>query len=81
MADKDLASIQEARDLVQKARSAQLDFAKLSQEKIDQVVQAIAKVMTAMAEDLAKLAVEETGYGNWEDKKQKNLLIFLVILL
>lgn len=74
MADKDLASIQEARDLVRNARSAQRDFAKLSQEKVDQVVQAIAKVMTAMAEDLAKLAVEETGYGKWEDKKQKNLL-------
>ncbi|MEE4254537.1 MAG: aldehyde dehydrogenase family protein [Desulfuromusa sp.] len=74
MADKDLASIQEARDLVRKARLAQCDFARLSQEKVDQVVQAIAKVMTAMAEDLAKLAVEETGYGNWEDKKQKNLL-------
>ena len=74
MADKDLASIQEARDLVRNTRSAQRDFAKLSQEKVDQVVQAIAKVMTAMAEDLAKLAVEETGYGKWEDKKQKNLL-------
>ncbi len=74
MADKDLASIQEARDLVLKARSAQLDYAKLSQEQVDQVVQAIAKVMTAMAADLAKLAVEETGYGNLEDKKQKNLL-------
>ena len=74
MADRDLASIQEARDLVQKARSAQLGFAKLNQEQINQVVQAIAKVMTAMAEDLAKLAVEETGYGNWEDKKKKNLL-------
>ena len=74
MADKDLSSIQEARDLVRKARSAQLEFAKLSQEQVDQVVQAIARVMTAMAEDLAKLAVEETGYGKWEDKKQKNLL-------
>ena len=74
MADKDLASIQEARDLVRKARLAQLDFAKLSQDQVDQVIQAIAKVMTAMAEDLGKLAVEETGYGNWEDKKQKNLL-------
>ncbi|MCK5826661.1 MAG: aldehyde dehydrogenase family protein, partial [Desulfuromusa sp.] len=50
------------------------EFAKLSQETVDQVVQAVARVMTAMAEDLAKLAVEETGYGNWEDKKQKNLL-------
>ena len=74
MADKDLASIQEARDLIRKARTAQLEYARLSQEQVDQAVQAIAKVMTAMAADLAKLAVEETGYGNWEDKKQKNLL-------
>lgn len=74
MADKDLASIQEARDLIRKTRSAQHDFAKLDQEQVNQVVQAIAKVMIAVAEDLAKLAVEETGFGNWEDKKQKNLL-------
>ncbi len=74
MADKDLASIQEARDLVRSARIAQRDFAKLDQGQVDQVVQAIAKVLTAMAEDLARLAVEETGYGNWQDKKKKNQL-------
>jgi len=74
MADKDLASIQEARDLVRNARTAQQAFAKLDQQQVDQVVQAIARVMTAMAEDLAGLAVEETGYGNREDKTQKNLL-------
>lgn len=74
MADKDLASIQEARDLIRKAQVAQLAFARLDQRQVDQVVQAIAKLMVAMAEDLAKLAVEETGYGNWQDKTQKNLL-------
>lgn len=74
MADKDLASIQEARDLVRAARAAQLDFARLDQARVDQAVQAVAKVMTAMAEELARMAAEETGYGNWEDKKKKNQL-------
>lgn len=74
MADKDLASIQEARDLVRKARLAQQEFATRGQTQVDQVVQALSRVLTAMAEDLARLAVEETGYGNWQDKKQKNLL-------
>lgn len=74
MADKDLASIQEARDLVRSARAAQQGFSRLDQRQVDQVVQAIAKVMTAMAEELARLAVQETGYGNWEDKKKKNQL-------
>jgi acetaldehyde dehydrogenase (acetylating) len=74
MADKDLASIQETRDLIRKAQDAQRDFARCDQQQVDQVVEALAKVMAAMAEDLAKLAVEETGYGNWPDKTQKNLL-------
>ncbi len=74
MADRDLASIQEARDLIRKARIAQQELARLDQQQVDQIVQAVAKVMSAMAEDLAKFAVEETGYGNWQDKKQKNLL-------
>lgn len=74
MADKDLSSIQEARDLVRRAKIAQQNFASLSQEQVDQVVEAIAKVMMAMSEELAKLAVEETGYGNWQDKQKKNQL-------
>lgn len=74
MVDKDLSSIQEARDLVRKAREAQQCFASLGQKDIDQLVEAIARVMQVMAEDLARLAVEETGFGNWRDKQQKNLL-------
>jgi len=74
MADRDLASIQEARDLVTKARAAQQQFARLTQQQVDQAIQAIAKVMTAMAEDLAAMAVEETGFGNVDDKIKKNLL-------
>ncbi len=74
MADKDLTSIQEARDLVRKAKNAQQAFAGLKQEQVDQILKAIAEVMTAMAEDLAKMAAEETGFGKWQDKTKKNLL-------
>lgn len=74
MADRDLASIQEARDLVTKAQAAQQQFSRLNQQQVDQAVQAIAKVMTAMAKDLAAMAVEETGFGNVDDKIKKNLL-------
>ncbi len=74
MADRDLASIQEARDRVTKARAAQQEFSRLGQQQVDQAVQAISRVMTAMASELAVLAVEETGFGNAEDKTKKNLL-------
>ena len=70
--DRDLASIQEARDLARRARRAQTDLAELSQERIDAVVDAMAAAVTPQAEALARLAVEETGFGNVPDKVQKN---------
>ena len=39
---------------------------------MDQLVKTIAKTIYDNAEELAKLAVEETGMGNYEDKVQKN---------
>ena len=74
MVDKDLLSIQETRALVRAARVAQAEFAQLSQERVDAVVQAVAEATAAHAEELARLAVEETGYGKVADKKVKNLL-------
>jgi len=74
MADKDLTSLQEARDLVRKAKAAQIAFSALSQEQVDLILKAITDVMVAMAEELAKMASEETGYGKWQDKTKKNLL-------
>ncbi len=74
MVDKDLLSIQEARSLVRSARKARLEIRKLSQTQIDAVTEAISKLAVQNAETLAKHAVEETGFGRWEDKKQKNLL-------
>ena len=63
MVDKDLLSIQEARALVRAARKAQPEFAQLSQERVDEVVKAVAEAAAAQAEVLANLAVEDTGFG------------------
>jgi acetaldehyde dehydrogenase (acetylating) len=71
--DKDLASIAEARSLARAARQAQAPLAELSQEQIDAIVTAMAQAVTPQAETLARLAVEETGYGVVADKVQKNL--------
>jgi acetaldehyde dehydrogenase (acetylating) len=71
--DKDLASIAEARALARSARQAQTKLAELSQEQIDAIVTAMADAVTPHAEALARLAVEETGYGVIADKVQKNL--------
>ena len=72
--DKDLRSIQEVRDLVKKAKEAQKEFATFSQGQVDGIVKAIAEACAANAERLAKMAVEETGFGVWQDKVLKNLL-------
>ncbi len=71
--DRDLASIAEARHLVQRAKQAQLVLAEFSQTQIDAIVDAMAAAATPCAEALARLAVEETGYGVVADKIQKNL--------
>jgi acetaldehyde dehydrogenase (acetylating) len=71
--DRDLASIAEARALARHAKKAWLELAEFSQTKIDTIVDAMAAAATLQAEALARLAVEETGYGVVADKIQKNL--------
>jgi acetaldehyde dehydrogenase (acetylating) len=71
--DKDLASIAEARQLVRRAKTVQPVLAEFSQEQIDRLIDAMAAAVTPHAEALAKLAVEETGYGVVADKVRKNL--------
>jgi len=80
MVDKDLLSIQEARSLVRSAQKARLEIRKLNQSQIDAVTEAIGKSAVQNAELLAKHAVEDTGFGRWEDKKQKNLLASEMLL-
>jgi acetaldehyde dehydrogenase (acetylating) len=70
--DKDLTSVQQARDLVAAAHSAQKIFATFSQERIDSIVEAAAKAALAEKDRLGHMAVEETGYGVPKDKAEKN---------
>ena len=72
--DKDLQSIQEVRNLVEKAKKAQAEYALYDQQKIDAICKAVAEACAAQAERLAKMAVEETGFGVWQDKVLKNKL-------
>src|SRR3954465_12417514 len=71
--DRDLTSIQEARELARRARRAQTQLAELSQERTDAIVDAMAAAVTQEAEALAALAVDATGFGVAADKVQKNL--------
>src|SRR5688500_17562298 len=70
--DRDLASMAEARTLARRAKQAQMEIAELSQERIDAIVDAMAAAVAPQCEALARLAVEETGYGVVADKVQKN---------
>lgn len=70
--DKDLVSVQETRELLKKAKEAQKEIAKLSQEQIDTICKAMAKAGFDNRVKLAKMAQEETGFGRWQDKVLKN---------
>jgi acetaldehyde dehydrogenase (acetylating) len=72
--DRDLISIQEARELAARAAAAQKKFAAFSQEQVDAIVEACAKAAAENVEPLARTAVEETGFGNVPDKIVKNTL-------
>ena len=72
--DKDLRSIQEVRTKIELAHKAFLEYKNYTQEQVDAIVDHVAAVARANAEPLARLAVEETGYGNVRDKVAKNLL-------
>ncbi len=70
--DKDLVSIQEARDLAVAAREAQQKWAKASQQEVDRVCSAMAEAAFRASERLGRMANEETGYGVPLHKKIKN---------
>ena len=70
--DKDLKARQEARDLARAAEKAGEILSRMGQEKLDAIVEAIAVAFSAAAPMLAKMAAEETGFGNAEDKTVKN---------
>ena len=70
--DADLRSIQEARDLVERADAAARIFRAADQRTVDAIVRAAAGAASRDAERLARLAVDETGMGVYEHKVLKN---------
>jgi len=70
--DKDLASIQESRDVVNAAHEAWKTWSKASQEEVDRVCAAMSAAGVQASERLGRLAQEETGYGVAAHKKIKN---------
>jgi acetaldehyde dehydrogenase (acetylating) len=73
MMDKDLESVQEARNLLKAAREAWLQFENFTEEQVEGILLEISRAGIANAERLAQIAVEETGYGTVEHKTLKNL--------
>ncbi|MEH7336136.1 aldehyde dehydrogenase family protein [Neobacillus drentensis] len=70
--DHDLLALQEMREVVRKAKQAQLKYMSFSQEQVDRIVKAVADAAYAHSYELAVLAVKETGMGVIEHKKMKN---------
>ncbi len=71
-ADKDLISVQQARDLVEGAYKAQAEIVKFDQAKIDRICEAMSRAALREAARLGAMAVEETGFGVADDKREKN---------
>lgn len=77
--DKDLVSVQETRNLLEQAKEASKELARMDQQQIDRIVKAISEAGAAHAAELAKAASEETGFGIWQDKVIKNLFAAKVV--
>lgn len=73
MHDRDLQSVQAARDIVQAASRAQSQVAGFDQARIDSICDFMAQAAQRESLRLATLAYEETGYGTAADKNIKNL--------
>ena len=74
MQEIDISKVKETsiNDLVERARIAQAKYESFSQQQVDAVVRDIGKFVYDNAESLAKMAVEETEMGSYEDKILKN---------
>ena len=60
------------KELVKSARTAQKKYELFNQDKVDAIVRDIGKFVYDNAEPLAKMAVDETEMGSFEDKILKN---------
>ena len=67
------STVLEIEQLVSNGREALNEFIKLDQEKIDYIVAKVSVTILDNHEKLARLAIEETKRGIFEDKATKNL--------
>jgi len=58
--------------VVDQARKAQKIFETYSQEQVDELVRAVGKAVYDNGEELARMAIDETHMGSYEDKVLKN---------
>ena len=60
-------------ELVQRAKKASIEYLKLDQKTVDNIIKAMSMAGLEHHMELAKMAVEETGRGIYEDKITKNM--------
>jgi acetaldehyde dehydrogenase/alcohol dehydrogenase len=60
--------------IMQNAVAAAGVFSQFSQERVDRIVRAVYEAAFNSRVRLAKMAVEETGIGRWQDKVVKNVV-------
>lgn len=77
--DYDLKSVQEVRNLARAGKAATEQIADYSGEQIDRILCNMVRAAEENAVLLAKMAVEETGFGKVEDKTYKNHLASTIL--
>lgn len=70
--DADLAALADVRAKADAGSRAAREIENADQDWLDHLIRAMAAAGYAAAEELARLAVDETGYGVYEDKIVKN---------
>lgn len=70
--DYDLRSVQEVRNLARLGQIAQDRLFNYTDDQIDRIIRNMVRAAEENAVMLAKMAVEETGFGKYEDKTYKN---------
>lgn len=77
--DRDLRSIQEVRDIVRLGKIAANEISTYTEEQINKIICNMVRVAKEHAVCLAKMAVEETGFGKVEDKTYKNHMASVIL--
>src|SRR6185436_6803785 len=70
--EPETTTLTQVQQLLARARAAQAIYEGFSQEQVDAIVKGVAKYVYDNADMLARMAVDETGIGRYEDKILKN---------